>query len=394
MQSRNVLVGIVVAVVVALAAWFWIRPAARPPAPKRIALDTGPRAPAASPAPTRSPIHYTMEGDRDPSPAQVSPEQAAKLADKYRRLARYPQTSHLIEDGLDPIAVSNVPKEQRSSPRGDFGPILIVFPAATAVEAPGTVTLYAQVVERKHETDAEKREREHQNLDIHEDRVPVRRIRGEIRNADGAPVMGVAFHDDGLDGDAAANDFFFTASITPDPDKPRDFNGDFTVYVVAETTSGKEVSATTGFSYSNPTAHLTGQYRDAIVDGNLQIEAEVVVDEPGTYQLEGTLATEKAEMLGFARKIVSLEPGTTWIPLSFYGLMFHERNVDGPYTLFSVVLTDLSVEPPQRSDVVPAALTTKPYKVSEFSNVPFNDPDRLRKAAEYNEIGRRSATQQ
>lgn len=391
---RNLFIGIAIAVALVIAVMLWMRaPAGRPATPgePRIALD-GTRAPAEAPAPTRSPLHYTMEGERDPSPPldQVTPKQAAALAEKYRRLARYPQTSRLIEDGLDPIGVANAPKEQRSAPRGGPGPALIVVPAVPAVEAPGSVIIYAQVVEREKETADERQKREGENGDPRENRVPVQQIRGEIRNADDVAVMPITFHDDGIDGDAEAGDLFFTASITPDPDKPKEFTGDFKVLVVAETVKGKELSATTNFSYSVPIAHLTGQYRDAIVDGSLKIEAEVVVDEPGTFQLEGTLATEKADMLGFGRETVTLQPGTTWIPLTFYGLMFREKNVDGPYTLFSVVLTNLSEDPPQRSDVVPAAHTTKAYKATEFTSDPANDPERLRKAAEYEEIARRA----
>ena len=54
-------------------------------------------------------------------------------------------------------------------------------------------------------------------------RVAAREIRGEIIAANGAPVTAITFHDDGTHGDAQAEDFFYTATYTPDPDKPKAF---------------------------------------------------------------------------------------------------------------------------------------------------------------------------
>jgi hypothetical protein len=330
------------------------------------------------PAATRSPMHYTLGSESEvPMDGKLTPQQAAAAADLLRRSARFPPTSRGIEDNIDPISRSHASKPARSGPPSSDHPVLIAYPAVPDVEAPGDVMLYAEVVLRESLDNEELRRHER---DAREDRVGASGIRGEIRNEAGKPVATVQFRDDGQGGDAEPNDRFFTAVFTPDPDKPKEFRGPFRVIVTADTLDGDTLKVTTGFTYSVPTAHLTGKYRDKIVDGSLLIEAEVAVEEAGRYQLEGTLASPDANMIGHAHEIVTLEPGTTWIPLKFYGLMFRDRKVDGPYTLWSVVLSTIGDDGTQQSDVAPAAHTTAAYKASEFSDREYGDPEKLERA--------------
>jgi hypothetical protein len=122
----------------------------------------------------------------------------------------------------------------------------------------------------------------------------------------------------------------------------------------------------------------------------LQIEAEADVTAPGDYEIEGTLATSaSAEMVGVARARVTLGEGKAWIPLTFWGLILREKNLDGPYNLFSVTLTTLTDYGPQGSDVVGNAHHTAAYRASEFSDLPYNDPELLEKAAQLEAAARR-----
>src|SRR6185436_18589754 len=100
----------------------------------------------------------------------------------------------------------------------------------------------------------------------------------------------LAFHDDGTNGDAEANDLVFTSVVAPGRERAADFKGAQLVEVHAHTKSGEERVATSGFLYSVPLAHLTGRYQDAIVDGNLVVSAEVAVDAAARFHLEATLA--------------------------------------------------------------------------------------------------------
>jgi hypothetical protein len=225
-------------------------------------------------------------------------------------------------------------------------------------------------------------------------RTGARSVRGVLQTMDGVMVAPLVFRDDGTHGDAQPNDDYFTATYTPDPDHPNDFRGQYQAVVQAESLKGDTLTATTTFVYSVQIAHLTGQYRDSIVDGNLQIEAEVEVEEPGKFRVEGTLVTTvDAKMLGYGYAEADLEPGTHWMPMIYSGLIFHDMKAPGPYSLFSVMLSTLGGDVSQESDVVPNAHTTKAYKVEEFTAQPFNDPEYLAKAAYYEELARKKKAQ-
>jgi hypothetical protein len=387
---RDLLIGVAVALVVAAAAVLWMLPARTPKPtasePARVAVQPEPaRPPVNVPTVVRSPRHYTLGSESEAQPGSLTAQQALAAAERLRRSARFPPNSQKIEDNLDPISIGREPKRARSAPPNVDYPVLVAYPAVTEIEAPGTVLLYAEVVQRE---SLDNEELKRQERDPREERIGAQAIRGEIRNAAGQTVATVEFRDDGKGGDAEPNDRFFTVEYTPDPDKPNESRGAFRVIVTADTNDGDQLKATTGFTYSFPTAHLTGNYRDKIVEGSLQVEVEVEVDEPGTYRLEATLTSEQANMLGHAEETVTLQPGRAWIPLTFYGLILRDHNVDGPYGLWSVVLSNVRENGLERSDVVPAAHTTRAYKVTEFSDVPYGDPDKLERAEQLEQRAR------
>ncbi len=226
-------------------------------------------------------------------------------------------------------------------------------------------------------------------------RTGARAVRGILQTMDGVQIAELAFYDDGTHGDAQPEDNLFTATYTPDPDHPNDFRGQYQAVVQAESLRGDTLLASASFIYSVQIAHLTGQYRDAIVDGNLQIEAEVEAVEAGKIRVEGTLVTTAdAKMLGYAYADADVDPGRHWIPLVYYGLIFHDMKAPGPYSLFSVMVSTLGSDVAQESEVVPNAHTTKAYKVDDFGSQPFNDPEYMAKAAHYDDLARSKRSQE
>jgi hypothetical protein len=385
MSSRRVLI-VAIVVVAVLAGFFLLRsaPPPKPPPPAPRASAT-PESVAVAPAPTASPVRLVQRTETYLEPVDESQLAAKQAAARYRKAARYPRTSWPLENGIDPIAKSRMPAVDNDWKGKERQTRLLAYPSLTIFEAPGDIVIYGEVVElHQLEKPPERDSRGDRGPNVRQTRVPATSMRGVIQTADGVQVATIEFRDDGTKGDAQAGDYFFTATYTPDPDRPDDFRGDFQVIVLAETEKGEEVSATTGFTYSVQKAHLTGQYRDSIVQGNLQIEGEVEVEETGRFVLKGTLAaTADAKMVGFGKsEVVELTPGTHWIPMTYYGLMFHDMKADGPYTLFSVVLATRVGTTESESDVVPNAHTTAAYKVSDFGDQPFNDPEMMQKAAD------------
>jgi hypothetical protein len=135
-----------------------------------------------------------------------------------------------------------------------------------------------------------------------------------------------------------------------------------------------------GFLYSNPSARLTGRYRDAVRNGNLVVSAEVEVKESGRFHLSGTLYSLTGEPIGTAQAASHLEPGRQWIRLSFYGLMFHDRKVTGPYRLGTVALSTSSRMPNALNDLVENAHVTRAYRLGAMTAVPFAEPKLMESA--------------
>jgi len=341
----------------------------RPPAaPVAVVAVAAPApTPAGTAVPTPSPERVAVQGATAASPATVpataapTPEPASvgrTTAEDYRRRARFPPSSQPVDDGVDPIMRDReVTKERSLGPEGEH-PTLVVYPARTSFEAPQPVVLHAYLVDDDR-------------------RVPASEIVGEVRDQEGRALAGVLFTDDGLGGDAEADDLLFTAVLAPAPDDVRALKGSQLVLVRAETFTSEIRVATTGFLYSVPLGRLTGRYRDALVDGNLVVSAEVAALEPSPFHLEATLATAGGTLLGWAQSSVVLDEGTAWIPLTYWGLIFHEARVDGPYVLRSVALSTTGEMPNQKNDVAENAHATRPYPFTAFSDRPFDDPDLL-----------------
>lgn len=397
MSSGRPLVIAVLVAVVGLAAVWLLRGTPEAPPPVVARPTATPVAVAVAPEPTPVPERRTVRTETQFEPIDdgaLTGEQAKAAAARYRKAARFPRTSRPLEDGLDPISTSRHPKVDFEGDEKHPEPRLLAYPSITSFQAPGDVVIYAEVVElRLTESTGDDGKAGRERLQ--QFRIGANSMRGVIQTKDGVIVTPIAFHDDGTHGDAQANDDFWTATYTPDPDKPNAFRGEYQVVVQGEAANGDQVSATTGFVYSVQVAHLTGNYRDSIVDGNLQIEVEVEVEEAGRFRVEGTLVTTKdAKMITYAHAETALDAGTHWVPLTYYGLIFHDMKAAGPYSMWSVMLSTLDGTVPQESDVVPNAHTTKAYAIDEFGDQPFNDPEYMQKADYYDDIAKAKRDQQ
>lgn len=393
MSSRRPLSIAVVVAVVGLAAVWLLRPAPAPPPPIAAKATPTPIALAEATAePTRAPERQVVRTETYFEPvdeSRITGEQAKAAAARYRKAARFPRTSRPLEDGLDPISTSRQPKIDFEGDAKHPEPRLLAYPSITSFEAPGDVVIYAEVVElrmaERHDEDGKPTGRE----TLQQFRTGANSMRGVLQTNEGVVVAPLAFYDDGTHGDAQAKDDYWTAKYTPDPDRPKEFRGQYQVVVQAESLKGDELTATTSFVYSVQIAHLTGNYRDSIVDGNLQIEAEVEVEEAGRFRVEGTLVTtNEAKMITYGYGDANLVPGTHWVPITYYGLNFHDMKAPGPYSMWSVMLSTLDGDVAQESDVVPNAHTTKAYAVEDFGDQPFNDPEYMQKADYYDNLAK------
>ncbi|MCC6847409.1 MAG: hypothetical protein IT294_02820 [Deltaproteobacteria bacterium] len=348
-------------------------PDPRPPSePASVAAPaTGMPETAGAPTPSRD----AARGPEDPFAAAPNAAKALEAAAALRHRADFPPTSRPIEDNIDPIVRTRAVKERLSPPGQGRKPTLVVFSSALSYEAPSPIILFAKFIREYPGDWAPRADAE---------------IAGELRNVDGALVAEVELNDDGQERDIEAGDGVFTVRLTPAAEDLERWNGLIRVKLWGETADGERRSATTRFYYGAPSAKLTGYYRDQLVNGHLQLEAEIEVKEVGEYRLEATLSGARG-LLAWAENTVALAPGVTLVPLTFWGLALREANEPGPYRLSSIALANVTYKPPQLNDAIGTAYLTAPYDPDAFSGERYGDPKLIERANRYEERARRGA---
>jgi hypothetical protein len=299
-----------------------------------------------------------------PAAAQVEAGKLAReTAKEYRELARYPESSRALRQGeADPILEKRLPTRQSRRGADANDPTLSVWASKVSYEKGQPVDLYATLEGRGKAVPA------------------ADAMTGEIADASGAIVAEVTYRDDGQGADLRANDGVYSARLTLPGDLEPALAASYMVRVKTRLADGDPVEAAGGFLYSNPAARLTGRYRDVLRDGNLVVAAEVEVSARGRFHLAATLSTPAGEPIGTAQTAAELEPGRRWIELSFYGLMFHDRQIAGPYRLGTVALATTTGMPNALNDLVENAHLTRPYRLEQMRNQAFDRPQLLEAA--------------
>jgi len=346
------------ATLVVAAAWLaWPRARAQvepTPPPPVAAAPLAPATGTAEPEPDLE-LDALFEGLRHaPRPSPL----AERAARDYRNRARFPHWSHAISDGVDPLVRDREVTAGHSFPVDDEL-VLYAEPARASFQSPDPVLLLARLEEEGRP-------------------VSARDVRGSVRTQAGTELASLRFRDEGRDGDAEADDLVYTARL--DPEEAGGLSGSYLVLVEAAARDGSVRKAPTGFLYSVPASRLTGRFRDALVGGNLLVEAEIEVFEKSRFHLEATLGAPDGEPLAWAQQAAVLSPGMRWLGLTFYGLALAESGRDGPYRLLSVSLSTTGTMPNHPNDLLRRAHVTAAYDAASFTSQPFDDPGLLEAA--------------
>ena len=290
-----------------------------------------------------------------------------------RAAARFPESSRPLADALDPLIEDRRPtvQSQGSSPR------LTVWASGIAFEAGQTVDLFAQLEDSRADASLIQ-----QTLAALAKKPRAQGVEAEVRNAAGETLATVALRDDGKGADRLAADGVYSARWQlPAAHQPAPGRADsLLVRTAAKLADGGERVAVGGFQYSHPGARLTGRYRDALQDGSLQLLAEVDVLAPGRYHLSGTLADLLGKPLASAQAARQLDAGKHWLALDYYGLIFRELAAAGPFSLASVTLTSTVAMPNALGPVLHNSHRTGAFKLAEFTDRLFGQPDLLEAA--------------
>ena len=294
------------------------------------------------------------------------PNLAANAARDYRERARYPEWSEPVPVGHgDPLKIKRQPTAQSLPQNDDWS--LSVRTSGIAFESGQTALLFASVHSRND------RDEDFPLLSLYGPPPKDWEISAVIATRDSTELGQVTYRDDGVAPDQKAGDGVYTARFElPSAYEPEIGTAqNLGVFVTARSASGDELKALGGMLYSHPAGHLTGRFRDAVVDGNLVIQAEVEVLAASRFHLAGTLDSDKGLPLASARMATQLEPGTHWLDLSFYGLALSERGAAGPLTLGSVTLTTANGIPNALGPLVENAHKTGAYRATSFHTREF-----------------------
>jgi hypothetical protein len=104
-----------------------------------------------------------------------------------------------------------------------------------------------------------------------------------------------------------------------------------------------------------------------LVNGNLQVLAQVEVSEAGSYKMEAWLADAGGELVTWASgEPTALSVGTQALSLTFDGSAIRARGLEGPYTVVALKVLDGNANY-EVLDEVDVALTTQAYTLDQFS---------------------------
>lgn len=289
--------------------------------------------------------------------AQIEPGSLAReTAKEYRERARFPESSRALKRGeSDPVREKRTPTRQTMKGPDGAEPMLSVWTSKVSYERSQPIDLYASL------------EMKGKSFSL------VAEVNSEIVDASGAILTRAAYRDDGQGPDVKAGDGVWSARVTLPEGLGSAPAESYMVRAKARLLDGDLRESAGGFLFSNPSARLTGQYRDYLKDGNLVVAAQVDVAETGRFHLAGTLYAKNGEPIGWAQAAANLEPGRHWIELSYYGLIFHDRQAAGPFRLGTLSLATTNVMPNALNDLVENAHTTGTYRLRQFRNDSFED---------------------
>jgi hypothetical protein len=145
------------------------------------------------------------------------------------------------------------------------------------------------------------------------------------------------------------------------------------IYKVLVVSDASDLLDAVVFVLADPEATFTGNYRDALTpEGDLLVEAEVVVTSADRFYFQASLYTELGDPIGGNQMTLNLNKGKAWVPFKFYGLMMRDANTDGPYLLKNIALARVTM-PMQRAPLIHPGYFTEHYAMSKFSNVRYEE---------------------
>jgi hypothetical protein len=276
-----------------------------------------------------------------------------ELASGYRKRAEYPPWSYVVPAGRDPVAEAATAPKTTALLAGAHK--LVVALSSWSLIPDDTLTINASL------------------LDEAERPIAAQGGRAGLLNT---ATTGYLAHVD-----LAPDKVGAVAGVwkVPPPEMVSGDPGLHRLQVIVSAPNGDKLEAQTELLITVPGLRLTRRYRDQVVDGNLVIGVEVNATRRVRAHVAALLAPVSilAGDRVYAQAAAFVDPGTSFLALTFHGHALHALGAPGPYRITSLVLQDTSSFPPARLPLEKNPYTTSVYPLSAFDDKPYGQPDLL-----------------
>jgi hypothetical protein len=316
------------------------------------------------PAPTPSPKGAPEASAR--APVVLSQAHFAEVLAQYRKDAVYPPGSRPLDEGArykltwNDAIVSELPFTSQLSYHYAADRHHVTFGEP--------LTSWIEVWQRGEETK----------------RVPLT-VRSAWVMVTSGPGQGrtieLAYHDDGKDGDAVAGDLRYTNRFVPAEHEELKVSHPVQLYadVVA---AGVEKPMIRDFTYApRPVLEVTGVH-DALVGGSLAVTVDCHVFEDGLYTFEANaVAVENDAPIAYVDQSFPLRAGPQHVVLTFFGRVFHDRGLSGPYVIRDLHGFHRFIDGEEGNVwwTYEKAHRTAAYDVAAFSDAEWEAPEKTEK---------------
>jgi hypothetical protein len=206
--------------------------------------------------------------------------------------------------------------------------------------------------------------------------------------ADVGPKTGrlvkLSYHDDGQDGDEVAGDGRYTNRLVPSSLAQLKQATQVHLSATVSCCDGVRRMFVREFTYApRRVVEIVGM-SDAVRAGSLVVTLDVNVVERGTYDFEANLMSgDGARPIGYSQMNYTLAPGRQTVDLVFFGRMFGETGVDGPYLVRDVrgLLLGLDGDEHNIPFTYDGTYLTKAWRRADFSPAEWDAPEKRDKIA-------------
>lgn len=252
------------------------------------------------------------------NPASTRLEQAL---DDYKRVAIYPPWSRAHDEGTKYLLEWNKP-------------VVSELPMS---DDPASPTMYKFNADRHHVVFNEPLTTW---IEVYPAGKPEQHLPLTVRSAfvmvtsgDGGRAVPLSYHDDGKDGDATAGDNVWSNRFVPAQQDSLKQGKSVQLQVDVEA-GGMRKPMVRDFTYApRPVLDVLG-VSDAIKDGSLDVTLDVQVYDKGLFTFDANVMSgDGATPIGYTDLSYPLSPGRHKVELIFFGKIFTDAAIDGPYQI-------------------------------------------------------------